>query len=248
MSVYAGPADWWTDGTNDGRTHIATKGVVQSGLVLNLDAGVSSSYPGSGTTWTDLSGNNNNGTLTNGPTFSSGNGGSIVFDNTDDGIALGNTSTFISASQSTITLNTWLRTNVYFAYRKILYAGQKNASSIGGLYFSIGPSPYNLYLGVITSAGDQSAVYNQNISTTVYSNICGTYDGSNIKLYLNGSLVATQPQTGNIINTGIMRISGYDNNVECWNGNISGFQIYNRALSSTEISQNFNALRGRFGI
>ena len=61
----------------------ATKGIVQDGLVLNLDAGVNKSYPRNGTTWYDLS-NNGNGTLTNGPTFDRDNGGSIVFDGTDD--------------------------------------------------------------------------------------------------------------------------------------------------------------------
>ena len=58
--------------------------IVTSGLVLALDAADRNSYPGSGTTWTDLSGNANNGTLTNGPTFNSANGGSIVFDGTND--------------------------------------------------------------------------------------------------------------------------------------------------------------------
>ena len=58
--------------------------IVTNGLVLYLDAANKKSYPGSGTTWTDLSGNNNTGTLTNGPTFDSNNGGSIVFDGTND--------------------------------------------------------------------------------------------------------------------------------------------------------------------
>jgi hypothetical protein len=63
MGVMYGVNPTWGAQTNEGRTHIATKGVVQSGLVLNLDAGVLSSYPGSGNTWTDLSGNGRTGTL-----------------------------------------------------------------------------------------------------------------------------------------------------------------------------------------
>ena len=59
MGAFAGPAEWWTDGTSDGRNHIATKGIVQSGLVVNLDAGTLASYPGSGSTWTNLSGISN---------------------------------------------------------------------------------------------------------------------------------------------------------------------------------------------
>jgi hypothetical protein len=89
MGVFAGIERNWASQTNAGRTHIATKGIVQSGLVLNLDAGVSSSYPGSGTTWTDLSGNGNTGTLTNGPTYNSANGGSLVFDGVDDYVNVG---------------------------------------------------------------------------------------------------------------------------------------------------------------
>ena len=64
--------------------------VVEDGLVLALDAGNTKSYPGSGTTWTDLSGNGNNGTLTNGPTYSSSNGGSIVFDGVNDFVDISN--------------------------------------------------------------------------------------------------------------------------------------------------------------
>ena len=58
--------------------------IVTDGLVLLLDAGNTKSYPGTGTTWTDISRNGNNGTLTNGPTFDSANGGSLVFDGVDD--------------------------------------------------------------------------------------------------------------------------------------------------------------------
>ena len=65
-------------------------GIITDGLVLYVDAGNTDSYPGSGTTWTDISTNSNNGTLTNGPTFDSGDGGSIVFDGTDDYVDFGN--------------------------------------------------------------------------------------------------------------------------------------------------------------
>ena len=64
-------------------------GIITSGLISALDAADRNSYPGSGTTWTDISGNNNNGTLTNGPTFSSTNGGAIVLDGADDYINTG---------------------------------------------------------------------------------------------------------------------------------------------------------------
>jgi len=222
--------------------------IVSDGLVLCLDAGNVKSYPGSGTAWNDLSGNNNTGTLTNGPTFTGSFGGSIVFDGSNDYINLGNASNIISASQSQISVNTWVKTNVVNQDKKILVNVTSGTNSITGIYFSIGPSPYNTYFGMTTSGGQTDAAYTQNISTTSYSNLCGTYDGSNIRLYLNGNLVATKSLTGTISNTGITRISGYDNNAEVWNGNIAQVSIYNRALSASEVLQNYNANKGRFDL
>ena len=221
--------------------------IVTNGLVLCLDAGNRKSYPSSGTAWSDLSSNNNNGTLTNGPTFNSANGGSIVFDGTNDNVQLGNASNIISASQSQISVNTWVKTNVVNQYKKILVNVTSGTQSITGIYFSLGPNP-EVYFGVTTSGGQGAAIYSQQISTTQYSNLCGTYDGSNIRLYLNGNLVATQSLTGTISNTGITRISGYDNNAEVWDGNIAQVSIYNRALSASEVLQNYNANKGRFGL
>ena len=222
--------------------------IITDGLVLCLDAANKKSYPSSGTAWNDLSGNNNNGTLTNGPTYNGANGGSIVFDGTNDNVQLGNASNIISASQSQISVNTWVKTNVVNQYKKILVNVTSGTQSITGIYFSIGPSPGLVYFGVTTSGGQGAAIYSQQISTTQYSNLCGTYDGSNIRLYLNGNLVATQSLTGTILNTGITRISGYDNNTEVWDGNISQVSIYNRALSASEVLQNYNATKGRFAL
>ena len=89
--------------------------IVKSGLVLYLDAGNQNSYPGTGTTWTDISRNNNNGTLTNGPTFNSENGGSIVFDGTNDYVSTALTST------NSFTWNVWYKTNtVSNGFRNII--------------------------------------------------------------------------------------------------------------------------------
>lgn len=224
--------------------------IVKEGLVLYLDVSSGTSYSpyNSGVTWRDISGNRNDGTLTNGPTFNSANGGSIVFDGVDDNVQLGNASKFIGGSQSSITINVWLKTNVVETYKKIFFTGTAGTQAISGIYFSIGPSPYQTYIGIITTNGTQSAIYATSISTTQYSNLCGTYDGSNIRLYLNGIQVAIQAQTGNIINTGIARISGYDNNSETWNGNLSSVQIYNRALSAQEVLQNYNSSKSRFNL
>jgi hypothetical protein len=84
--------------------------LIQDGLVLCLDAANTKSYPGSGTSWVDLSGNGNNGTLTNGPTFSSTNGGNIFFDGTNDYVRVSSTS--IIPGSSSFTFNIWLNYSI----------------------------------------------------------------------------------------------------------------------------------------
>jgi len=217
--------------------------IVTNGLVLALDAADKKSYPGSGTNWTDLSGNNNTGVLTNGPIFNSANGGSIVFDGTDDNVQLGNASNFISANG--VTVNCWVKTNVIEAYKKIFVTVTAGTQSITGVYFSLGPSPYNYYFGI---NGVQAAISTTNLSTSQYNNICGTYDKSNIKLYLNGVLLATAAYTTSVSTSGIGRISGYDNGGEIWDGNVASVMVYNRGLTAAEVLQNYNAQRGRFGL
>lgn len=198
------------------------------------------------TSWKDLSGNGYTGTLTNGVSFSAANCGNLRFDGTDDNIQLGTASTFLPTSA--ITINCWAKTNVIGVYKKIFVTVTVGTQTVTGVYFSLGPTPYNIYLGIITNNGEQTAISNTNPSTTSFSNFCGTYDGSNIRLYLNGTLLVTQAQTGTINNGGIGRISGYDNGGEIWDGNIASFMLYNRALTATEILQNYNATKTRFGL
>jgi hypothetical protein len=198
------------------------------------------------TVWKDVSGNGRNGALTSGPLFNTSNKGNILFDGTNDNIQLGAASTFLPTSA--ITINCWAKTNVTGVYKKLFVTVTSGTQSVTGIYFSLGPSPDNIYLGVITNNGNQYAISTTNPSTSLFSNFCGTYDGANIKLYLNGALIATKAQTGTIVNTGIGRISGYDSNTEVWNGNIATFSIYNRALSAAEISQNYEATRTKFGL
>jgi hypothetical protein len=198
------------------------------------------------TSWRDTSGNGRNGTLTSGPLFNTSNKGNILFDGTNDNIQLGAASTFLPTSA--ITINCWAKTNVTGVYKKLFVTVTSGTQSITGIYFSLGPSGSNIYLGMVTNNGDQSAGSTTNPSTSLFSNFCGTYDGVNIKLYLNGVLIATKAQTGTIVNTGIARISGYDNGSEIWDGNISTFSIYNRALTAAEVVQNYEATKTRFGL
>lgn len=230
MSAYGGPS------------------IVSSGLVLNLDAGNIKSYPGSGTSWFDLSGNAINGTLTNNPTFDSSiKNGTLIFNGTNSNIQLGSASNFMPTTA--ITVNAWVYSTVVNTYKKIFVTVTAGTSTIDGIYFSIGPNPYWSYTGIGTaSGGNVSAGYGPALSANTWYNFCGTYNGSTIAHYVNGILAGTAAQTGAIKNAGVGRISGYDNNNETWSGYISNFNLWNRALSATEILQNFNALRGRYGL
>ena len=249
MSVYAGPADWWTDGTGSGRTHIATKGIVQSGLVLNLDAGVSSSYPGSGTTWSDLSGNDKNCTLVNGPTFS------------NNTIVLSGSTDYVATPQLPGTGNT-TQSQSYCVW-------VKPASTSGNILSMSSISPqgnWNMPPIAATGTTFRGKFWSNNYLTSgtyVIGNwyyLCLVFNYDTVlantyqRLYVNGVQVAEQTS----ITYGA---SGSDNyvffgqtnpgadNTGMFTGSYGPIQIYtNKALSATEIKQNFNALRGRFGI
>jgi hypothetical protein len=171
---------------------------------------------------------------------------SLVFDGINDNINLGNASKYLY--NGVVSVNAWVTTNSLNEYRKILFTGDAGTSTIRGLYFSIGPSPFNIYFGVTTNNGQTAASHNVNLTMSRWTNLCGTYDGLNIRLYIDGVLVATQALTGDINTQGIARVSGYDNNNETWNGSIGGFQIYDRVLSSNEVLQNYNAIKSRYEI
>ena len=224
--------------------------IVTNGLVLCLDAGNAKSYPGSGTTWTDLSGRGNNGTLVNGPTYSSANGGSLVFDGVNDGVQLAGT----NFSLNQMTISSWNFSSNYvqngFMFEKTTngsvntqYSLFFNGSSSSNLYYRT----YGLSTTDLIVSNANSGVVNNN-----WNNVVATWDGTNKRIYVNGILRATSANlTGTITqnSTGAAYIGIYGNfGGYPFNGRIAQTQIYNRALTASEIQQNFNALRGRFGI
>jgi hypothetical protein len=234
------------------------KNIIDDGLVLYLDAGNSASYSGSGTTWTDLSGNDNTGTLTNGPTYSSANGGSLSFDGNNDYVSF-NTSSFPSGATS-FSVNCFIK-----------WSG--NGTFTNDVIFSYGRDGFNNDVTVwVNNSGFAELQFGSDtgkvssttlISTGVWYNICATYDKTQTKIYLNSVLEGTTNYSnGNIIldnnvngNTGAIgaKISGFGpitspQRYGTFNGNIPLVQLYNRALSATEIQQNFNSVRSRFGI
>ena len=228
--------------------------VYNNGLVLNLDAGNANSYPGTGTTWFDLAAGNN-GTLVNGPTYDTTNGGSLYFDGT-------NKYTDISYTKINITNKLTISSWVYFLSQpsttgnpnivdKWDWPNNKRSFHIGteNGYLATSISYDGLFDNRIVCSDNSSIVLNQWINITM------TYDGRTLKLYKNGSLIQSSSfsQDRNIfsdITTNIFlgRSRGTEGSSRHLNVRISGVQIYSNSLTATEILNNFNSTRGRFGI
>lgn len=223
--------------------------IVTSGLVLNLDAADRNSYVSGSTIWNDLSGNGNNGTLTNGPTFSSANGGSIVFDGVDDYADINNT----VGNGSNVSLEAWFRTTQTTPWRHLLVKG------------SSGQFQYALRFGFSTASDINviawqagSSNYAAVSSTGIVANNGNWYhvvgiivEGVGVFIYINGvlnnsSLITTGTYNKN--GTSILKLASRDDDGTKFNGNIGNVKIYNRALSAQEVAQNYNATKTRYGL
>jgi hypothetical protein len=210
--------------------------IVADGLVLYLDAGSPNSYrPDFGTTWKDMSGNGYNGALTNGPTFNSANGGSIVFDGVDD-YTTGSLST---SNINEYTLDVWANVTVKgIGGSPISTNGTGSQGSIAFIQIGGGGNPWQ-FNNVVTDSP----------STEVWYHVVGTQTTTTQTIYLNGVLKTS----GNAVSSlGTQYTVGtrYDRVVQSvyFNGKIAVTKIYNRALTSTEILQNYNAQKSRFGL
>jgi hypothetical protein len=234
-------------------------GIVRDGLVLNLDAAKPDSYPRTGTTWRDISGNQRNGTLINGPTFNPDNGGSIVFDGVDDNVLFGDV---LDLGTNNITVNQWVNLSSIGTSQTFLSkarAAPQNYRYSTGL---AGPSNNRLASFMQGNGGSDIQPYG---STTLSTNtwFMATYvftRSSSISIYYNGiqeSLTgnATISQWNNLDfqSNNPFRIGSYtaSNNttpISLTNGRIGITQVYFRALTAQEVLQNYNATKGRFGL
>jgi len=220
--------------------------IITDGLVLCLDAANPKSYPGSGDTWFDLSGNGNNGTL-NGAGYDNGSLGSLSFDETDDNVNCGDNDIF--KISSTLTLEAWFRISTYVNWSGIIgksntvkgvYVMHLSASAqrVRFSYNSVSPWTVNIIDG------------NTTLNTNQWYHSVITYDGTNVNFYINGSLDKTQNIGSITFDTG----SGFPVTLgqdppgtnEFFNGRIAKASIYNRALTASEISQNYLATKSRY--
>jgi len=223
--------------------------IVTDGLVLALDAGNPKSYPGSGTVWRDKSGNGNDGTLTNGPTFSSDNGGSIVFDGANDYVDCGNTS-ITNITSSNFTLETVFLSDDVSVYGQTLLSKAEN----GGYGLELNVTETSLAVSIHINGSYRVVGYpTSNLQSNTIYHVASTYNNSEIVLYVNGIFIDSLSVTGNVKATSVPMCIGNNpsggggGNNEL-GGKIYTARIYNRALSASEVQQNYNALKGRFGL
>jgi hypothetical protein len=263
MAPTYGISKEWAANTNAGRTHIALNGVNQTGLVLNLDAGSTSSYPGSGVTFSDLEGNHNF-TLTNGPTYSStDNYGAIIFDGSNDyalvtgGIPLTSpTSLTNNFTIEQIFKPTAYQGSNYFGLTNMLmnkgtastynYATQVTTDTSFSFIKRTSPESlqsHNFTVPSMLNRVNSVTLVIQNGNNTSIDTVDCYYNGEFVSsLSISGDAIAAADNEpfylGGLSNTaGTMFIGSY----------YSG-RIYNRALSAAEIRKNFQSVRYRFGI
>ena len=234
-------------------------GIVSDGLVLNLDAGWYPSYSGSGTTWKDIKGTNN-GTLTNGPTFNSANGGSIVFDGVDDYIFVPDVISTGLGFSGTIEVITNVTGNTVMNERENTSSG---VGDFGNGYFQINDN-YTFRVGVNSKKGIPYTYFitsslsgnptqlNHYIASYTIPSTTGIIQGI---LGVNGvfetvtSTVVVDTTSSNNDNIEIGRHKNHIYSTRyCSPGIIPIVRIYNRRLTQEEMLQNYNAQKGRFGL
>jgi hypothetical protein len=227
-----------------------TSSIITDGLVLHLDAGNTSSYPGTGTIWSDLTGNGNNGTLTNGASYLTDNGGIMSFDGINDYIEIGATGQgpLYDIGTGDFTVNMWCAKDTTSTYGWFI---SNFDSVVGGFAMGTWADTTSLYWRIYPGGWTDSGY---NISSDLsFHNYTLTRNSGTVDVYVDAILVDgsnagfTGTLSSELVPTYLGgRSDGFAN--QPWNGNIGPVHIYNRALSSTEVLQNYNATKDRFGL
>jgi hypothetical protein len=218
--------------------------IVKDGLVFWLDANDKTSYPGDGTTWRDLSRGGNNGTLTNGPTYNSGNGGSIVFDGVDDYCWTGYISSLPSGGAAR-TMCFWVNPSNVTPPIIVPMFG-----------FGLNSQPGKFFMGGISSNSTIQLWGNTinytstfTLSANTWAYVAYVYASNYITVYKNGVADAGSSITLDTVANSPVQIGDVQSNpYSKLSGGIANGYIYNRALSTQEVLQNYNANKNRFGL
>jgi hypothetical protein len=232
--------------------------IVTDGLVLCLDAADTLSYPSPGTAlWSDLSGQGNHGNLNTAgasfPSYNSDNGGSISFDGFSQNVIFTNNS---FGALSNVTIEAWVKHTD--PSQDVSYVGGVNGQPGGYTGFSIRKQSGNWRFYIGGGGKSQNDIVGDVYQANTIVHLVGTYDGTRMKFYTNGVLKTTNTNfSGNIayyatLTTHIAGEDVYPPGTFVTSRNLTGsiysYRLYNRVLTSSEVAQNFNALRGRFGV
>jgi hypothetical protein len=218
--------------------------LVTNGLVFCVDAADKNSYIGSGTTWTDVSGNAYNGTLTNGPTFNGSNGGGIVFDGVDDYVSISNNSNFNNGNN--ITVEAWVLCTNWSSYtHPMIVAKGINVEWI------LWKSNDTGVVGKLGWRGLGTAYTTTSLPNNTWVQCVGSVGSAGQKVYLNGVLESTVGNTtftsGNVnVTIAAGLVTGSPSNL--LGANVAITRIYNIQLTDNQVLQNYNATKPRFGL
>lgn len=214
---------------------------VTEGLLMHLDAGNAASYPGSGTTWFDLSGNARNMTLFNGVGYDAVDGGRLIFDGVDDWASIDNCGISTGANVAH-TIEMWVNFNVIVSTR--WWLALLGPYGVGSHHW-IGVSATGTQFGAFGASPQTSPNL---IGVNTWLQVCGAFSGSTLTTYVNSANPVVGTGSGfNFTNSNFtigLRLGGEN----FYNGRVGIVRLYNRALTSSEVAQNYNANKGRFGL
>jgi hypothetical protein len=237
--------------------------IVTSGLILELDAADRNSYIGSGTNWKDLSGNIYNSTLTNGPTFNSSNGGSVVFDGIDDLGLINSANRLQFTNSQAYSISAWIFWTESLTALGTVFSYSKSTGSNDGYYLLLDNNvlrPESFLFDYFDGVNYNSIQGNNNvIPKNTWVNLCGTcvtntgahtfvfYVNGQITSYTNRSTV-TPPSSINYTGLNPVVANRGATALQMFKGRVSNVLVYNKTLSATEVVRNYNSAKSRFGL
>lgn len=217
--------------------------VRDSSLILELDAADKNSYAGSGTAWNDLSQNARVGTLTNSPVFSSTNGGVITFDGLDDYVSFSS----INMAGSVMSFTAFVKPNAFGVGNTTNAIVRKGDANPTDYAFSLRDS--KVAFDVEYAADNAMATGSTTLIVGNWYHLGASWNGTSVTFYVNGQNDGAIALSATIVDDGKNTyVGGRLGSTDIFNGSIACVQMYNRALSATEVIQNYNELKSRFGL
>lgn len=236
LNYYAGQADLLV-------VNREPDGIVRNNLLMHHDAGQTASYPKTGTTLTDMVAASYPGTLTNGPTYDSADGGSIKFDGVNDHVTM--SSSLAALCTADITAEAWFKmTSTSPDWVRVIGTGGNSGNRTFGLWYNTGS---NYILWQRYGAADPAILITQALSLNTWYHFVATTSGNSHVLYLNNVQKGTATAAGPWASSSENVTLGYAGFHSPITGNISIARLYSKALTAAEVTQNWNAQKTRFG-